>query len=144
MKHLNHTIKWIFLPLLLALVSLPGLAAEIKTDGFRIFVWQYQTDVLEDYKLYRDLNIGGFHIDRGKGQHDRIRFSVENDFPFYGDHIADKGFLYLKGKDRDAVTQKSGLLVRPVCLSDSGVIREIKKHIHDNISDLAENRIRFH
>ena len=63
-----------------------------------------------------ELNIGGFQIDRGKGQHERIRYSKENDFPFYAGHVADKGYLYLKGKDKDAVTRKPGLLERPVCL----------------------------
>ncbi len=141
--HLNHTLKWLFLFFFLALMALPGLAAEIKTEvsGFRIFIWQYQTDVIKDYEIYRELNVGGFHIDRGKGQHDRIRFSVENDFPFYADHVADKGFLYLKGKDREEVTKKPGLLERPVCLSDTRVIAEIKKHIHDNISDVKKGKV---
>lgn len=130
-----------FLFLLFILLLFQGIAAEAKAGGFRILIWQYQTDVLKDYELYRDLNIGGFHIDRGKGQHEQIRFSVENDFPFYGDHVADKGYLYLKGRDRDAVTGKPGLLSRPICLSDPGVIREMKQHIYGNVSDLKQGNV---
>ncbi len=111
-----------------------------ELDQFTIFIWPFKTDVLKDYGLYRELGLGGFQIDRGRGQQERIRFSRENDFPFYAGHVADKGYLYLKGDDKDAVMKKSGLLTRPVCLADPDVIQQMKAHIRDNITDLKNGR----
>jgi len=110
-------------------------------DQFKIFIWPFKTDVLTDYELYRDLNLGGFQIDRGKGQQERVWFSRENDFPFYAGHVADKGYLYLKGRDKDRVTGKAGLLERPFSLADPDVIKEIKAHIRKNIQDLKKGHV---
>ena len=41
-------------------------------DQFTIFIWPFKTDVLKDYGLYRELGLGGFQVDRGKGQQDRM------------------------------------------------------------------------
>jgi hypothetical protein len=142
-KPFNKIIVVLAVFVLSALMTSPGFAAggEAGFDGFRIFIWPYQTDVLKDYKLYKDLGISGFQIDRGKGQDERIQYSIENNFLFYAGHVADKGFLYLKGADRKAVTQKLDLLVRPVCLSDPGVIEQIKNHIQDNIGAVKKGKV---
>ena len=91
--------------------------------------------------MYRHLGLRGFQIDRGAGQHQRIHLSVEKKFPYYAGHVADKGYLYLKNSHKDAVTGKGGLLKRPLSLSDPEVIKEIKIHIHKNISDLKKGNV---
>lgn len=97
--------------------------------------------MLKDYTLYRELGLGGFHIDRGGDQHERVQFSLDHNFPYYVDHAADKGFLYLAGKNADAVTRKSGLLVRPQCLSDPEIIKKIKAHIYSNVNATKKGRV---
>ena len=100
---------------------------------FKILVWQYQTSVLKDIDLYRHLGLGGFHIDRGAGQDNLVDFSIRKQFPYYVDHAADKGFLYLKDGSVQAVTGKRGLATRPNSLADPEVISKIKQHIGQNI-----------
>ncbi|MBN1843582.1 MAG: hypothetical protein JW883_15045, partial [Deltaproteobacteria bacterium] len=102
-------------------------------NQFRILVWQYKTSVLKDIDLYRRAGVGGFHIDRGKGKHKLVEFSMKERFPYYVDHVADKGLLYLQRNDVKAVTGKRGLATRPHSLADPQTISQIKKHIVRNI-----------
>ena len=118
-----------------------GICHAGDSPGFKILIWPYKTDVLKDYDLYRGLGISGFQIDRGAGQHQRIHLSLEKDFPYYAGHVADKGYLYLKNSSKDAVTGKRSLLKRPVSLADPEVIKEIKAHIYNNISDLKKGNV---
>ncbi|WP_300458586.1 alpha-amylase family protein [Desulfobacula sp.] len=115
--------------------------AVTDSPGFKIFIWPYQTDVLTDYDVYRDLGLSGFQIDRGAGQHQRIRLSIEKDFPYYAGHVADKGYLYLKNNHKDRITGKNSLLERPFSLGDPKVIKQIKAHILKNISDLKNGNV---
>jgi len=73
-------------------------------NQFRILVWQYKTSVLKDIDLYRRVGLRGFHIDRGAGNDKIVEFSIRERLPYYVDHTADKGFLYLKGSDVKALT----------------------------------------
>ena len=109
------------------------IASRPEWDRFKILVWQYQTSALEDINLYRRLGLGGFHIDRGAGEEDKVAFSLKEHFPYYVDHTADKGFLYLKDGNVQAVTGKRGLTTRPNSLAEPEVISKIKEHIARNI-----------
>jgi hypothetical protein len=110
-------------------------------DRFKILVWQYRTSVLKDIGLYRKLGLGGFHIDRGYGKDELVGFSNKAHFPYYVDHAADKGFLYLRGKDVEAVTGKRGLVVRPHSLADPMTIREIETHLSRNIKTTMKGMV---
>lgn len=115
------------------LVKLPSIPPRPEWNRFKILVWQYKTSVLKDFHLYQKIGLGGFHIDRGAGQEDLVAFSLQEQFPYYVDHAADKGFLHLKGTDAEAVTGKHGLIIRPYSLADPYTLRQIKQHLDRNI-----------
>jgi hypothetical protein len=116
-----------------SLVKVPSIPPRPEWNRFKILVWQYQTSVLKDVDLYRRLGLGGFHIDRGGGREDLVTFSLKEQFPYYVDHAADKGFLYLKDWNVQAVSGKHGLVTRPNSLADPEVISKIRQHIEQNI-----------
>jgi hypothetical protein len=101
---------------------------------FTIFVWQYQTNVRRDKALYEQVGLHAFHIDRGEDEEDLVRFSVKNNFPYYVDHAAGKGILYLSSSLRPQVTGKRSLLVRPRSLADPKTIAELQDLLRRNIS----------
>ena len=115
------------------LAEVPAIPSRPEWNRFKILVWQFQTSALKDIDLYRHLGLGGFHIDRGAGREDLVAFSAKEQFPYYVDHTADKGFLYLKDGNAQAVSGKHGLATRPNSLSDPEVISKIKRHIGQNI-----------
>ena len=117
-----------------SLVKVPSIAPRPEWNRFKILVWQYKTSILEDFHLYQKVGLDGFHIDRGAGREDPVAFSLEEQFPYYVDHAADKGFLHLKGTDVEAVTGKHGLTVRPYSLADPNTLRQIKGHLDRNIN----------
>ena len=112
----------------------PYIRQRPEWKRFTILVWQYQTDVIHDRSLYEQAGLRGFHIDRGEGKQELVRFSVENQFPYYVDHAAGKGILYLSAALRPQVTGKHSLLMRPRSLADPKVIAELKNHLKKNIS----------
>ena len=116
-----------------SLARVPSISARPEWNRFKILVWQYKTSVLEDFHLYQKIGLGGFHIDRGAGLEDLFAFSLKEQFPYYVDHAADKGFLHLKGTDIEAVTGKHGLTIRPYSLADPDTLRQIKEHLDRNI-----------
>ena len=110
-----------------------AISTRPEWNQFRILVWQYKTSVLKDIDLYRRVGLRGFHIDRGAGKDKLVEFSIRERFPYYVDHTANKGFLYLKGNDVKTVTGKRGLVTRPHSLADPKTIDQIKQHIAHNI-----------
>jgi hypothetical protein len=116
-----------------SLDRVPSIPARPEWNRFKILVWQYKTSVLKDYHLYQKTGLGGFHIDRGAGREDLVAFSLKEQFPYYVDHAADKGFLYLKGTDVQTVTGKHGLTIRPYSLADPDTLKQIKEHLDRNI-----------
>jgi hypothetical protein len=50
------------------------------------------------------------------------------------DHAADKGLLYLKKPDVQAVTGKYGLTIRPHSLADPDSVKQIKDHLDRNVT----------
>jgi hypothetical protein len=116
-----------------ALNKIPSIQTRQEWNRFKILVWQYKTSVLKDIDLYRQARLEGFHIDRGAGQEKLVEFSVREQFPYYVDHIADKGFLYLTGNNVEAVIGKRGLATRPHSFADPNTITQMMQHIARNI-----------
>ncbi|HUS91803.1 MAG TPA: beta-galactosidase trimerization domain-containing protein [Phycisphaerae bacterium] len=145
LRHVRPRIGWFVVGLLLAGAGLGSVAAgqevvpPVKPKGiwdrFVILVWQYKTDVMKDLPLYREVNLHGFHVDRGAGREDRVTFARENNLPYYNDHAADKGYLHLTERTgRDSVLRKSTVVPRPNSLVDPKTLEIMKDHLRRNIS----------
>lgn len=117
-----------------SLARVPAIPIRSEYKQLRILLWQYHTSVMKDVDLYQRAGFCGFHIDRGFGQEKLAQFSIEKQFPYYVDHVGDKGILYLKSGGVAAVTGKHGLATRPCSLADPKTIAQIKHHISRNIS----------
>lgn len=102
-------------------------------NRFTVLVWQWQNSVIRDRELYEEAGLWGFHIDRGEGEEDLVEFSLRNKFPYYVDHAAGKGILYLSSDLRPQVTGKRSLLIRPRSLADPDVIAELKGQLRANV-----------
>ncbi|MBN2373712.1 beta-galactosidase trimerization domain-containing protein [bacterium] len=98
-----------------------------------VLVWQYETDILKDESLYKQAGLHGFHIDRGAGEHDLVKFSMEKRYPYYVDHAAGKGILYLRKEEKHKVTGKNHVFPRPYSLADPLIINELKDHLRKNV-----------
>ena len=136
--------KWIMLAAAVWVTSVQvGGCGEYRSGsaGFKVLIWPYGTNVQKDLYLYKALGLGGFQIDKGQGKHRQIRMSTEKDFPFYGGHVANKGYLHLKEKNRALVTRKREVLKRPLPLSDPSVIRAMKNEIRKNVSALRNGNV---
>ncbi|MFH1823877.1 MAG: beta-galactosidase trimerization domain-containing protein [Candidatus Firestonebacteria bacterium] len=111
-----------------------GVPPKEYWDKFVVLVWQYETDVRKDLNAYRSVNINGFHIDRGSGDKKLVEFSKENNIPYYVDHAADKGYLYLKKVDVDKIRKKKEVQIRPNSWKDPKVMEAMKSCLKKNIS----------
>jgi len=114
-------------------LSVPYVRPKPIWERFVILVWQYKTDVRKDLPLYKEVNLRGFHIDRGAGKEDRVQFAVENGLPYYNDHAADKGYLHLTS-GRNQVLRKSTVVARPYSLADPKTLDILRGHLRRNIS----------
>lgn len=110
-----------------------SLKANPDWKRFKILIWPYQTDVINDYDLYQQMGIGGFQIDRGAGKQHLVDFSISREYPYYVGHVAGKGTLYLTGGDAKAVTGKSGLINRPHSLASRDTVEKMKSLLKANI-----------
>ncbi|MDQ3813161.1 MAG: beta-galactosidase [Armatimonadota bacterium] len=128
------------LSLLLPCVVLatPARAAQ-EWNRFIMMVWQYKTPEPgpEARRLYDSLNLRGIQLDDGFS--DRLlSFARENNYPFYVDHAAGKGDLYLRRDEWDAFfksyRQNRSHPVRPRSIWDPVVIARLKGKLRDNIS----------
>jgi hypothetical protein len=113
-------------------VAVVGQRPEWKR--FIILVWQWQNDVRRDGALYDRGGLHGFHIDRGVGEEERVRLSWARKFPYYVDHAAGKGILYLHKEVQAAITGKAALQIRPHSLADPKTIEQLKRWLRDNVS----------
>lgn len=104
---------------------------------FLILVWQYQTDAQRDKALYESLNLRGFHLDHHFPE-SAVQFAKENGWPFYVDHSAGKGYLYLTDKDKKSIAKARGTPVRPNSLADPETISKMKELLRDHISRARE------
>ena len=104
-------------------------------DRFLIFVWQYDTDVVEDLELYERVGFMAFHIDRGAEEHSLVEFAQHRAFPYYVDHAAGRGYLHLTEETgRNEILGKSHIVVRPYSLADPEVIGMLKDNLAENVA----------
>src|SRR6266481_6231885 len=96
-----------------ALEPVPVIRQRPDWTRFIVLVWQYQNDVRRDWPLYELAGLHGFHIDRGAGASDLVRLSLTRKWPYYVDHAAGKGILYLHKDVQQTVTGKNTLFIRP-------------------------------
>jgi hypothetical protein len=117
-----------------ALEPVASIRQRPEWNRFVILVWQFQNDVRRDTALYEKAGLHGFHIDRGAGEDDKIRFSVEKKFPYYVDHAAGKGILYLQKDVQQAIMRKAALQPRPHSLADPKSIDQLKSWLRENVA----------
>jgi hypothetical protein len=123
------------------LEPVPAILQRDEWKRFIVLVWQYQTDALKDAPLYESVGLRGFHIDRGAGQDGRVQFSLDREFPYYVDHAAGKGILYIYKKEKSKVTRHRNLLVRPHSLANPETITELKKRLKRNIATTSKGLV---
>ena len=112
--------------------DVPDMKIPEYWDHFIIMVWQLDHNAKAKKELYEKVNLNAFHIDRSSKE--LADFSKENKWPFYVDHTADKGYLYLSGKKGKLDFKSGELQVRPNSLVDPVVIAEMKAYIKKNIN----------
>ena len=112
----------------------PAIRQRRQWTRFLVFVWQYQNDVRRDWPLYDLAGLHGFHIDRGAGANDLVQLSLKRKFPYYVDHAAGKGILYLHKDVQQTVTGKNVLFVRPYSLAAPESIAALKSQLRDNVN----------
>jgi hypothetical protein len=115
------------------LEPVPVIRQRPEWKQFIILVWQWQNDVRRDWALYDAAGLHGFHIDRGAGEDDKVRFSLERKFPYYVDHAAGKGILYLQKDVQASISRKASLQVRPHSLADPKTIDTLRGWLRENI-----------
>jgi hypothetical protein len=114
-------------------VSVPVIRQRVAWKRFIILVWQFQNDVRRDGALYHAAGLHGFHIDRGKDEEERVRLSLERKFPYYVDHAAGKGILFLHKDVQASITRRAALQVRPHSLADPTTIDTLKRWLRENV-----------
>ncbi len=116
-----------------ALESVPVIRPRPEWRQFIILVWQWQNDVRRDVALYDRAGLHGFHIDRGVGEEESVRLSLARKFPYYVDHAAGKGILYLYKDVQKSITGKPALQIRPHSLADPQTITTLKGRLRHNV-----------
>jgi hypothetical protein len=113
--------------------QVPAIPPKKEWPRFLILVWQYQTDVQRDKKLYEALGLRAFHVDHHFPS-SAVDFAQRSGWPFYVDHAAGKGFLYLRQQDKDKIAGLRGIPVRPNSLADPAVMNSMKDLLRDHIT----------
>jgi hypothetical protein len=116
-----------------ALESVPVIGQRPEWREFIILVWQWQNDVRADGALYERAGLHGFHIDRGVGEEEYVRLSLARKFPYYVDHAAGKGILYLYKDVQAGITAKPALQIRPHSLADPQTVTILEGRLRDNV-----------
>jgi len=116
-----------------ALEPVPVIRQRPEWTRFIILVWQFQNDVRVDGALYDRAGLHGFHIDRGAGAEEYVRLSLARGFPYYVDHAAGKGILYLHKDVQASISGKPALQVRPHSLADPQTIATLKQRLRDDV-----------
>ncbi|MBN1546057.1 MAG: beta-galactosidase, partial [Syntrophaceae bacterium] len=123
------------------ITPVPPVTMRTEWNRFFILVWQYQTNIVNDLDLYRKAGFRGFHIDRGADAGKLIDISREAHFPYYVDHAADKGILYLRDANIGNVTKKRGLATRPYSFADPQTLEKLRGHLKRNIATAKEGLV---
>ncbi len=85
--------------------------------------------------LYQRAGFGGFHIDFGAGQDDVVEFANQRHFPYYVDHAAGKGILYLTERTgRDKLLNDGNLAARPQSLAEPDTWERLVRELTSNLS----------
>jgi len=116
------------------LVPVPVIRQRPEWNRFIILVWQFKNDVREDGTLYDAAGLHGFHIDRGKGEEERVRLSLRRGFPYYVDHAAGKGILFLHKDVQATISGRAALQTRPHSLADPATIETLKGWLRENVA----------
>lgn len=116
------------------LEPVPVIRQRPEWKQFIVFVWQWQNDVRRDGALYDAAGLRGFHIDRGVGEDEKVRLSLERKFPYYVDHAAGKGILYLQKDVQASITGKPTLQFRPHSLADPKTIDTLQGWLRENVA----------
>jgi len=115
------------------LAPVPAIRQRPEWTQFIILVWQFQNDVRRDGPLYDAAGLHGFHIDRGAGEEKKVRLSLRRGFPYYVDHAAGKGILFLRKEVQARITRQAALQIRPYSLADPNTIAALKGWLRDNV-----------
>ena len=115
------------------LAPVPAIRQRAEWTQFIILVWQFQNDVRRDGPLYDAAGLHGFHIDRGAGEEEKVRLSLKRRFPYYVDHAAGKGILFLREEVQARITRQAVLQVRPYSLADPKTVETLKGWLRDNV-----------
>ncbi len=123
-----------------------GRAVGQATEGwadrwgrFVILVWQYKTPPPgpEAKAAYESVNLRGIHLDNGFPDA-LLNFAKQNNYSYYVDHTAGKGYLYLRPDEWktffDAYKGDRQRPVRPRCLRDPEVMQAMKDLIRQNVT----------
>jgi hypothetical protein len=106
---------------------------------FVILVWQYRTPPPgpEAKAAYESVNLRGIHLDN-RFSDALLSFARQNNYNYYVDHTAGKGYLYLRPDEwkafSDAYKRNRQRPVRPRCLRDPKVVQAMKDLIRDNVT----------
>ncbi|MGD8237953.1 MAG: beta-galactosidase trimerization domain-containing protein [Armatimonadota bacterium] len=110
-----------------------------KWSRFVILVWQYKTPPPgpEAKAAYKSVNLRGIHLDN-RFSDALLNFARQNDYNYYVDHTAGKGYLYLRRDEwktfSDAYKANRKRPVRPRCLRDPKVMQAMKDLIRGNVT----------
>jgi hypothetical protein len=115
------------------LAPVPVIRQRADWKRFIVLVWQFQNDVRRDLPLYDAAGLHGFHIDRGVDAEEQVRLSLTRQFPYYVDHAAGKGILFLHKDVQARITRQAALQVRPYSLADPKTIDTLKGWLRDNV-----------
>ncbi len=123
------------------LEPVPALRQRQEWKQFIILVWQFHNDVRRDAALYERAGLHGFHIDRGAGEDELVRLSIDRRWPYYVDHAAGKGILYLNRDVKGKITGKASLQERPYSLADPKTIDMLKTWLRQNVGTTTKGLV---
>jgi Beta-galactosidase/Beta-galactosidase trimerisation domain len=116
-----------------------------RWDRFTMLVWQYQTPPPGPgaKAAYDSVNLHGIHLDNGFPDA-LLDFAKANNYAYYVDHAAGKGYLYLRPGEWDtfasAYKASRQRPVRPHCLRDPQVVQSMKDLLRENITRARTGR----
>lgn len=106
--------------------------------AYAALLWQYKTPPPGEAlaRALRGSGFGGIHLDNGVNDA-LLNFAIDRRLPFYVDHAAGKGDLYLKPAEWQAFAQEykqtRGLAARPNSLCDPATFERLKQRLEANI-----------
>lgn len=110
-----------------------------KWGRFVILVWQYKTPPPgpEAKAAYESVNLRGIHLDNGFSDA-LLNFAKQNNYNYYVDHAAGKGYLYLRRDEWKAFSEAYKAdrqrPARPRCLRDPQIVQAMKDLIRENVT----------